>query len=116
MPGLTFSINRARLSARAGKRIADVAREIRELEPSQVAIVGHTDSRGSNAYNLRLSRRRAVSVRRALEGVLGGGAPRLRPNGKGESQPVAANAKADGSDNPRGRARNRRVEIRIPKR
>ena len=74
------------------------------------AIDGYTDSKGSPAYNLRLSRRRAAAVRTALARLVGRGV-RFQVAGHGEANPVAANFKRDGSDNPRGRAKNRRVTI-----
>ena len=110
-----FEFNRARLTSRAVRRIEHVADEIRRAGPAAVTVEGHTDSRGSDSYNLALSRRRAQSVRSALLRALGEGAPRIVAAGRGESRPAAANTQRDGSDNPRGRARNRRVEIRIPK-
>jgi outer membrane protein OmpA-like peptidoglycan-associated protein len=70
----------------------------------QIVVEGHTDSRGSNAYNENLSRKRAEAVRTFLisKGI---SANRIVAVGKGESQPVANNRTAD------GRANNRRVEI-----
>lgn len=111
-----FAFESARLPGRASSRIASVARDIERSDAPVVTIEGHTDSKGSNAFNLGLSRRRAAAVREALDRALGAEAPRLVASGKGESQPVAPNTKPDGSDNPKGRALNRRVEIRIPKR
>lgn len=113
---LLFAFNRARLSRRAGRRIDQAVAEIKRLKPAKVSIEGHTDNKGSPAYNLSLSRRRADAVRRALAGALGGDGPRLVAKGKGEREPVASNTKRNGKDNPRGRALNRRVEIKIPKR
>lgn len=110
-----FEFNRAELTGRAQQRIEQVADELRRAGPGTVMIEGHTDSRGSAAYNRALSRRRAAAVRTVLSRSLGGSAPRFVTVGKGESRPVAANTKPDGSDSPRGRARNRRVEVRIPK-
>ncbi len=76
----------------------------------QVTIEGHTDSIGSDGYNLRLSERRAKAVKMYLvaRGVEGS---RLDTLGKGESEPVADNSK-DGKDNPEGRAMNRRAELK----
>jgi OOP family OmpA-OmpF porin len=111
-----FEFDRARLTPRARSRIAEAAAEIRRLDPRSVTIEGHTDSVGTPAYNRGLSQRRADAVRQALTRALGRERPRLLATGKGESESVAANKKADGSDDPKGRARNRRVEIRIPKR
>lgn len=110
-----FRFDGARLDRRAQSRLKRTAEEIRHGDPKKVSIEGHTDSKGSDAYNVSLSRRRAQAVRRALIEALGPDAPRLTTKGRGESQPVAPNTKPDGSDNPKGRALNRRVEIRIPK-
>jgi outer membrane protein OmpA-like peptidoglycan-associated protein len=110
-----FRFDSAALTAKAGGRIDQAVAEIEAVDPASVTVTGHTDSRGSNAYNRRLSLRRAEAVRQALAGQLGSDAPRFEVAGKGESKPVAANQNKDGSDNPRGRARNRRVEIGIPR-
>lgn len=110
-----FEFNRARLSPRTDQRIERAADEIRRADAESVTIVGHTDSKGSESYNLALSRRRAEAVRAALERSLAGSAPRLVTSGRGESRPIASDTEPDGSDSPAGRARNRRVEIRIPK-
>ncbi len=110
-----FEFNRAGLTPRAGERIDEVADEIRSASPGTVTIEGHTDSKGTSSYNMGLSLRRAQAVRAVLARKLGASGPRLAASGKGETRPVVANTKPDGSDSPRGRARNRRVEIRIPK-
>ncbi len=113
---VVFPFDSARLTGKARGRIAEIAREIRRERPDRVTIEGHTDSKGSGAFNSRLSLRRARAVARALTRTLGRSAPRLVATGKGESQPVAANRAPDGGDDPRGRALNRRVEIAIPRR
>jgi len=77
-----------------------------------VAIEGHTDAKGADDYNQHLSEERAGSVKTYL--VAHGVPPtRLTIVGWGKRKPVAPNAKADGSDDPDGRQRNRRVEIVI---
>ena len=76
-----------------------------------VEVRGYTDSKGGAAYNLGLSQRRADNVARLLEKVYPNLAGSLRPVGKGMNDPVAPNTQPDGSDNPAGRARNRRVDI-----
>ncbi len=77
-----------------------------------VEIMAHTDSKGSDAYNLKLSQKRAESVVKYL--VSKGIDPkRLRAAGYGESMPVAPNTNPDGSDNPDGRAKNRRTDFKI---
>jgi outer membrane protein OmpA-like peptidoglycan-associated protein len=78
-----------------------------------VTVTGHSDGRGDPAYNLDLSQRRAEAVRAALAEQLGAGFA-FEVAGRGEDEPVAPNENADGSDNPEGRALNRRVVIRYP--
>ena len=110
-----FAFSSSRLGARARSRIAQAAREVRARRVGSVRIEGHTDSKGSDSFNVRLSQRRAKAVADALRRDLRGSAPRFVVEGRGESDPVAANTTEDGEDDPRGRARNRRVEIRIPR-
>jgi len=77
-----------------------------------VILRGHSDSRGSDSDNLVASRHRAETVRRYLKDK-GIKAERMIVIALGETRPVAPNARLDGSDDPEGRARNRRVEIEI---
>lgn len=76
-----------------------------------VRVEGHTDSKGSDEYNLSLSDRRSAAV---MEYLVGHGVPRnkLSSAGKGEREPIAPN-EINGKDNPAGRAENRRVEFRL---
>ncbi|MDP7239531.1 MAG: OmpA family protein, partial [Candidatus Latescibacteria bacterium] len=76
-------------------------------------IFGHTDSKGSDAYNQKLSEKRALSVKTWLLTNTNISKYLLHTIGLGETQPVAPNEKEDGSDNPEGRAQNRRVEILV---
>lgn len=78
----------------------------------QLEIIGHTDSKGSNAYNKRLSVNRANSTIRYLTGQ-GIDKNRFKLTGAGESVPIALNTRQDGSDCPQGRELNRRVELQI---
>ncbi|MBN2272845.1 MAG: OmpA family protein [Bacteroidales bacterium] len=81
--------------------------------PNAVIEIGsHTDSTGSDDYNIRLSQRRSESVVRYLEnkGIPG---TRLQAKGYGEGMPIAPNSKPDGTDNPEGRQLNRRTELKI---
>jgi outer membrane protein OmpA-like peptidoglycan-associated protein len=110
-----FAFGDASLLPAARQRLGEAAAAVREAEAETVRIVGYTDSKGSDAFNRRLSLRRAEAVADALRGELGGEAPEIVTAGRGEKNPVAANAKEDGSDNPRGRALNRRVAIEIPR-
>ena len=79
----------------------------------KVEVAGHTDSVGSDAYNQKLSERRAKTVYDYLTSN-GVDAGRLvGPTGYGESRPIAPNTNPDGSDNPEGRAQNRRTELNV---
>lgn len=80
----------------------------------KIVISGYTDAKGEDAYNLTLSQKRAQAVADWLKGK-GVDAARLEVVGKGEADPVAPNAKSDGSDDPDGRAKNRRVSVAIPR-
>lgn len=104
--GVNFDFDKATIRPDAA-RILDEAVATLKAEPDiEVLIVGHTDSIGSEAYNLRLSQRRAQAVRDYLvkHGI---SAARLKVKGMGESQPVASN------DTAEGRAQNRRVELLV---
>ncbi|MEU8146428.1 OmpA family protein [Nonomuraea sp. NPDC048901] len=108
-----FRFDKADLSDKAATVLDEVVEETRvRADPAKppILIEGHTDSKGEPAYNQDLSMKRAEAVRRYLAGKLGD-AYVYKATGKGESEPIADNTKKDGSDNPEGRARNRRVEI-----
>lgn len=82
------------------------------LAGGPITIWGHSDSRGSDAENLAASRRRAEAARDYLASK-GVDAKRVTVIALGEARPIAPNRKLDGSDDPEGRAKNRRVEIEI---
>jgi outer membrane protein OmpA-like peptidoglycan-associated protein len=81
---------------------------------ASIQVSGHTDSRGNDDYNMRLSKDRAQSV---VDYLIRNGisSSRLQAVGYGETRPIARNENADSSDNPVGRQLNRRIEISIPK-
>jgi outer membrane protein OmpA-like peptidoglycan-associated protein len=102
--GPEFDFNRADLKPE-GRRLVDHAIEVLKANPSlRVSVEGHTDSIGSDAYNLRLSERRAEAVRDYMV-AHGIAASRITVRGLGKADPVASNKTAE------GRAMNRRVEI-----
>jgi outer membrane protein OmpA-like peptidoglycan-associated protein/DNA-binding SARP family transcriptional activator len=107
-----FGFDSAQLSAAARATLAHTARSLRHQgDPAHpVLIVGHTDTLGNADYNRHLSLRRARAVREVLSSSGADGFP-ITVSGQGEAQPVAGETRADGSDDPAGRARNRRVEI-----
>jgi outer membrane protein OmpA-like peptidoglycan-associated protein len=80
-----------------------------------VAIEGHTDGRGADDYNQKLSEARAASVKQWLVSNAQVSSADITTRGWGKTKPVAQNAKPDGSDDPEGRAKNRRVEIVVRK-
>jgi len=77
-----------------------------------VELSSHTDSKGNDLYNEKLSQRRAESVVKFLRKA-GISKDRLVPKGYGEKHPIADNTNPDGSDNPQGRQMNRRTEIKV---
>ncbi len=109
-----FDFDEARLLPKAEETLTKAATLVRERAAGAVRIEGHTDSKGDNAYNQRLSERRAESVRQWFRRH-GNGSARFSAKGYGESRPVAPNAKPNGDDDPEGRQKNRRVEIVIAK-
>ena len=106
-----FASGSAELTPRARREIERMAVALSQPQAiaRQIAIEGHTDAIGTDAYNLDLSRRRAEAV--ALELVARGvRRDRLTIEAFGKRKPVAPNTLPDGKDNPAGRALNRRVE------
>jgi outer membrane protein OmpA-like peptidoglycan-associated protein len=94
------------------KKAADVVKE--KYKGGTVRIEGHTDAKGSDSYNQKLSLRRADSVKNWFT-AHGLGDMKFAAEGFGAKKPVAPNTKTDGSDDPEGRQKNRRVEIVIKK-
>jgi outer membrane protein OmpA-like peptidoglycan-associated protein len=110
--GINFDFDKSNIKPEF-RPVLDEAAQILKDNPSiRVTIEGHCDSIGTDAYNQRLSERRANSVRRYLvdRGVETG---RLETVGKGEREPIAPNTTPEGRDNPEGRAMNRRAELKV---
>ncbi len=110
-----FDFDEATLRPEATEQLGKTAGLIRQGGAGTIGIDGFTDAKGSDAYNLDLSRRRAETVAEWMRQQAGVRQRNFTVTGKGEADPVAPNAKPDGSDDPAGRAKNRRVEIVIPK-
>ena len=106
-----FDFDKADILPKAAETLNRAAAIIRDRAKGVVRVEGHTDSKGGGAYNLQLSERRANAVRDWLR--TNGGLNRVAfvTKGLGATQPVAPNQKPDGSDDPEGRQKNRRVEI-----
>jgi outer membrane protein OmpA-like peptidoglycan-associated protein len=109
-----FGFDKYDLTSDARSTLDDLA-EILEVFPLlEVQAAGHTDHKGSDSYNMMLSKKRSASVVKYItqKGIDG---KRVKSIGKGESYPVARNSMDDGSDSPEGRQLNRRVEILVVK-
>ncbi len=104
--GVTFDFDKATLRAAASPVLDEAAHALAARPGARVVVEGHTDAVGSDAYNERLSQRRAQTVVDYLVHA-GVARDRLEATGFGESRPVADNDTED------GRARNRRVELRV---
>jgi len=108
-----FDFDKADILPKAEDTLQKAAAIIKERAKGTVMIAGHTDSKGSDAYNQPLSERRANAVRDWLRAKGGLSSVTFDTKGFGSKQPAVPNQKPDGSDDPEGRAKNRRVEITI---
>lgn len=111
---ILFDFDKADIRAAAEPTLLQVAGLIQKQPKANVLIEGHTDAKGSPSYNAKLSEKRAASVKIwfVTKGIAEAG---IRTRGWGAQKPVAENTRPDGSDNPEGRQKNRRVEITIKK-
>ena len=106
-----FDFDKADIRPEAAAALAKAAVIVRAHPGGHVRVEGHTDNKGTHAYNLALSQRRAQAVAtwlREREGLRGAA---FQVHGFAETRPVAPNAMPGGADNPAGRQQNRRVEI-----
>jgi outer membrane protein OmpA-like peptidoglycan-associated protein len=106
-----FDFDKADLRPEAGPALEKVAAVLKAHPKATATIEGHTDGKGADQYNQTLSERRAESVRQWL--TRNGVSTRMSSRGWGKRKPVAPNTKPDGSDDPAGRQKNRRVEITV---
>ena len=101
-----FDFDKAVIKPEGKSKLDDISNKTKGVNLEVVIAIGHADSVGSDAYNQRLSVRRAESVKAYLTSK-GIEANRVYTEGKGEKQPVADNKTKE------GRAKNRRVEIEV---
>jgi len=111
-----FDFDRADLKPEAEAALRKVAGIVARFPHGSVLIEGYTDNIGGERYNQELSERRAGAVKGWLATQGGVDETRIATRGWGKASPVAPNTHPDGSDNPEGRAKNRRVEITVSKR
>ena len=99
-----FDFDKSELKPDGKKSIDDAIGKMKDIDVEMIIATGHTDSIGTDAYNQKLSERRATSVKEYMvsKGVV---AAKITILGKGETQPVATNKTNE------GRAKNRRVDI-----
>jgi outer membrane protein OmpA-like peptidoglycan-associated protein len=110
-----FEYDKAELTPAAETELRKAAELIRRSPPGSIMVIGHTDSDGDDAYNQTLSEARAKTVADWFGQQVGVRQRQFAVSGKGETAPIAPNGTADGKDDPAGRARNRRVEVIVPK-
>jgi OmpA-OmpF porin, OOP family len=110
-----FDYDKAVLKPAAEEALKKVAVVLSQFPESNVIVEGYTDSKGTKSVNMQLSRERAQAVKDWL--VKNGGVvtTNIAAKGFGEQYPVASNTNTDGTDNPLGRALNRRVSIIVEK-
>lgn len=103
---VSFDYRSAELSDRANKVLDELGADFAKKGYSDITVIGHTDNRGTDGFNMRLSRDRAQAVKNRLvsAGVKGSA---IETDGKGPSEPIVTN------DTDEGRAKNRRVEILV---
>jgi outer membrane protein OmpA-like peptidoglycan-associated protein len=106
-----FDFDKWDLRPEAGPALEKVLAVLQGYPKAAVVIEGHTDGKGNDQYNQRLSERRAESVRTWLAQHGSGAA--ITTRGWGKARPVAPNTKPNGTDDPEGRQKNRRVEITV---
>jgi outer membrane protein OmpA-like peptidoglycan-associated protein len=104
--GILFPVDSDQLLSAGQSNLRQLAATLQRYPGTEVLIVGHTDSDGTDEYNMALSNRRAQSARMYLVSN-GIASNRIRTEGRGESEPVADNSTAS------GKQRNRRVEVAI---
>ncbi|QGS11777.1 OmpA family protein [Schaalia odontolytica] len=109
---ILFDFGESDIRPDAAHTLSKLATVLNDAKVPAAHIYGHTDSVSDEAFNQKLSEDRANAVSAELK--KDGASAILDATGYGESKPVAPNENADGSDNPAGRALNRRVEIFIP--
>jgi len=108
-----FDFDKYNLKPEATESLKKVSQVVQSYAQAPLLIEGHTDGMGTHAHNMKLSDDRAASVKHWL--VQNAAVPenRITTRGWGETKPVAPNKNPNGTDNPAGRQKNRRVELTL---
>ncbi len=113
IPVLNYEFNSAKLTAESQTILDTTVMKLLTQNPTLIIeLSSHTDNKGADDYNMKLSQKRAESIVTYLTSK-GINSKRLIAKGYGETVPIAPNQNKDGSDNPEGRQLNRRTEIKI---
>ena len=110
-----FDFDQATIRPQAEPALQRVQEIVAQYPKASISIDGYTDGKGEDAYNRRLSDKRATAVKTWLIQKAGVDGRRIKTKGWGKANPVAPNTSPNGSDNPDGRQKNRRVEITVKK-
>jgi outer membrane protein OmpA-like peptidoglycan-associated protein len=110
-----FDFDKASIKKEAEPSLQNLATVLKANPGAAVTIEGHTDAKGADAYNQTLSEQRAASVKQWLVANAQVNGATIATRGWGKAKPVSHNAKPDGSDDPEGRAKNRRVQVIVRK-
>ncbi|KTE18902.1 OmpA family protein, partial [Sphingopyxis sp. H080] len=97
-----FEFDKADLTPGAEAELQKAAELVRKAPPGAIEVIGHSDAKGDDAYNLRLSEKRARTVADWFASQVGVRQRAFRVSGKGETDPIAANQTADGKDEAAG--------------
>ncbi|MBS1564240.1 MAG: OmpA family protein [Bacteroidetes bacterium] len=103
--GILFDVNAATIRPESNGVLKEIAEVLKKYPDVKVKVLGHTDSDGSDAANLALSKKRAEAVKQSLQSDYGIEEGRITTDGKGETEPVGDNKTRE------GKAANRRVEF-----
>lgn len=114
LENVEYDFDKSTLRPSSFKTLNDLVEVMKIKDKLEIEIGGHTDGKGNEDYNLRLSQARAESVKKYLvsKGIKGN---RITAKGYGMAEPIARNVNPNGTDNPEGRQKNRRTEVKVTK-
>ncbi|WP_341735968.1 OmpA family protein [Microcoleus sp. CAWBG640] len=110
---ILFDFDKYNVRAQAKPTLTKINLLLRHYKNAQIFINGHTDNHGEDSYNLELSQKRSAAVKYYFINVFKVQNTRMQTKGYGKTKPISPNNNLDGSDNPTGREKNRRVELII---